>query len=173
MLSHGDASAQGLGHKPPKKTNKGALSVEADTVNEEALPRPMMQPHSRARPSKRADLRNTRCRVRRTEKAGQRQTIPSSTSAHHTPNPEGSERMLCSLAARGRRKEHKCTVVRRRRRGQRLTVTVQSQCQGRLSSSRRTAAIAQIRRDVHRSARPAHDVFHTIPKHRPPEPLKA
>jgi hypothetical protein len=70
-------------------------------------------------------------------------------------------------------KEHECTAVRRRRRGQRLTVTVQSQCQGRLSSSRRTAAIAQIRRDVHRSARPAHNVFHSIPKHRPPEPLKA
>jgi len=61
----------------------------------------MEQPHIRAHPSKRAALRNTRCWVRRTEKAGQRQTIPSSTSAQHTPNPEGSKRMLCSLATKG------------------------------------------------------------------------
>jgi hypothetical protein len=54
----------------------------------------MEQPHIRAHPSKRADLRNTHCRVRRTEKAGQRRTIPSSTLAQHTPNPEGSERVL-------------------------------------------------------------------------------
>ena len=101
-----------------------------------------MQPHYQAHLSKRADLSNTRCRVRRTEKAGQRQTIPSSTSAQHTPNPEGSEGTLCSLATRGLRKEHKCTVVRRRHRGQRLAVTVQSRCQECLSSLQ-IAAIAQ------------------------------
>ena len=50
--------------------------------------------------------------------------------------------MLCSLATNGLRRKHKYTGVRRRLRGQRLTVTVQSQCQKRLSSSR-IAAIAQ------------------------------
>jgi hypothetical protein len=143
MLSHGDASAQKLSHNHWTRPIKALIQSKQHTVNEEALPRPMEQPHIQARPSKRADLRDTRCRVRRTEKAGQRRTIPSSTSAQHTPNPEGSERMLCSLASRGPRKEHKCTVVRRRRRGQRLTVTVQSHCQECLDSLRRAAAIAQ------------------------------
>jgi hypothetical protein len=31
MLSHGDASAQGLSYKPLKETNKGALSIEKQT----------------------------------------------------------------------------------------------------------------------------------------------
>ena len=52
----------------------------------------------------------SRCRVRRTEKAGQRLTVPFSTKSHATPRPMDSERMLHCLAFYKSRQQHECSA---------------------------------------------------------------
>ena len=52
----------------------------------------------------------SRCRVRRTERAGQRLTVPFSTKSHATPRPMDSERMLHCLALTESRQQHECSA---------------------------------------------------------------
>jgi hypothetical protein len=144
MLSHGDASALiKLSSSPPLET-RGCSKQDKCTQSKRKRYRDRWSSRTTEPALRGGQISETRAAgcVAPRELARGKPSHPLHRRIQ-TPSPGGSGRMLCSLATRGLRREHQCTVVRRRHRGQRLTVTVQSHCQERLSSSRRPAAIAQ------------------------------
>jgi len=142
MLSHGNTSAPRLNNSPPYET-RGCS--EQDKCIQSKGKRyhgrwSSRTPESAIRRGQISETRAAGCVAPR-ELARGKPSHPLHRRIQ-SPSQGGSGRMLCSLATNGLRRKHKYTGVRRRLRGQRLTVTVQSQCQKRLSSSR-IAAIAQ------------------------------
>ena len=106
----------------------------------------------------------SRCRVRRTERAGQRLTVPFSTKSHATPRPMDSERMLHCLALIKSRQQHECSAC-----GAPCDTPLRPHCRHVLkyapSSSqpeprRLLRSLAEV---AHRSVRPALDASYTLP----------
>jgi hypothetical protein len=143
MLSHGDASALKLSSSKPTET-RGCSEQYKCTQSKRKRYRNRWSSRTTEPALRGGQISETRAAgcVAPRELARGKPSHPLHRRIQ-TPSPGGSGRMLCSLATSGLRKKHECTVVRRRHRGQRLTVTVQSHCQECLSSSRKPAAIAQ------------------------------
>jgi hypothetical protein len=143
MLRHGDASALKLNSSPPPET-QGCSEQDKCTQSKRKRYRDRWSSRTTEPALRGGQISETRAAgcVAPRELARGKPSHPLHRRIQ-TPSPGGSARILCSLATRGLRKKHKCTVGRRRHRGQRLTVTVQSHCQECLSSSWKPTAIAQ------------------------------
>ena len=129
---------------------------------------PMEQPTKRHRQARSVNTPaaaiQSRCRVRRTERAGQRLTVPFSTKSHATPRPMDSERMLHCLALIKSRQQHECSAC-----GAPCDTPLRPHCRHVLnydsSSSqpeprRLLRSLAVVAR---RSVRPALDASYTLP----------